>query len=134
MVGKFNRMEEIMTLESYRQLKVWQLGMELSKDVYLLTENFPKREMYGLSSQVQRAAVSVPANLAEGHAKDSTKEFLRHISIAQGSLAETETHLLLAESLGYAKPDEIAKFLEKCGEERRMLSGLRRSLKAKLNK
>jgi len=122
-----------MPLQSYRQLKVWQLGMELAKEVYLLTEKFPKREIYGLSSQVQRAAVSVPSNLAEGHTRESTKEFLRYIAIAQGSLAETETHLLLAESLGYAKPDEIAKILEKCGEERRMLSGLRRSLKAKLD-
>jgi len=122
-----------MPLQSYRQLKVWQLGMELAKEVYLLTEKFPKREIYGLSSQVQRAAVSVPSNLAEGHTRASTKEFLRYIAIAQGSLAETETHLLLAESLGYAKPDEIAKILEKCGEERRMLSGLRRSLKAKLD-
>lgn len=122
-----------MPLQSYRQLKVWQVGMELAKEVYLLTDKFPKQEMYGLSSQVQRSAVSIPANLAEGHAKDSTKEFLRHISIAQGSLAETETHLLLAESLGYAKPDEIAIILDKCAEERRMLSGLRRSLQAKLN-
>jgi four helix bundle protein len=126
-------MELFMPLHSYRQLLVWQLGMELAKDVYLLTQKFPKHEVYGLSSQVQRAAVSIPANLAEGHAKDSTKEFLRHISIAQGSLAETETHLLLAESLGYAKPEEIAEILEKCAEERKMLSGLRRSLQSKLN-
>jgi four helix bundle protein len=107
------------------------LGMELAKDVYLLTQNFPRHEMYGLSSQLQRAVVSVPANLAEGHARDSTKEFTHRISIAQGSLAETETHLLLAESLGYAKSDGIAKIMEKCGEERKMLSGLRRSLKSK---
>ncbi len=121
-----------MRVDSYRQLKVWQLGMQLAKEVYLLTQGFPKYEVYGLSSQLQRAAVSIPANLAEGHAKDSTKDFLRHISISQGSLAETETHLLLAESLGYAKPDQIAPLLDKCAEERRMLSGLRRSLQAKL--
>lgn len=120
-----------MALESYRQLKVWQLGMELAKDIYLLTQKFPRYEIYGLSSQLQRSAVSVPANLAEGHAKNSTKEFLRHISIAQGSLAETETHLLLAESLSYVKSNEINKILEKCTEERKMLSGLRRSLKSK---
>jgi four helix bundle protein len=120
-------------LDSYRQLKVWQLGMQLAKEVYLLTQGFPKVEVYGLSSQLQRSAVSIPANLAEGHAKDSTKDFLRHISIAQGSLAETETHLLLAESLDYAKPSQIAPLLDKCSEERKMLSGLRRSLQAKLN-
>jgi four helix bundle protein len=121
-----------MPLDSYRDLKVWQLGMRLAKDVYLLTQGFPKHEVYGLSSQVQRSAVSIPANLAEGHAKDSTKEFLRHISIAQGSLAETETHLLLAESLEYAQPNQIAPLLERCTEERKMLGGLRHSLEAKL--
>ena len=96
--------------------------MELAKQVYLLTQEFPKHEVYGLSSQVQRAAVSIPANLAEGHAKESTKELLRHISIAQGSLAETETHLLLAESLGYASHHEIASCLAKCAEERKLLT------------
>jgi four helix bundle protein len=121
-----------MTLDSYRELKVWQLGMDLAKDVYLLTQKFPKHEVYGLSSQVQRSVVSIPANLAEGHSKDSTKEFLRHISIAQGSLAETETHLILAESLGYGKHDHITRLLAICAEERKMLSGLRRSLQAKL--
>jgi four helix bundle protein len=119
-------------INSYRELKVWQLGMQLARDVYLLTRQFPKHEVYGLSSQLQRASVSVPANLAEGHAKDSTKDFLRHISIAQGSLAETETHLLLAESLDYLQSNCVAAILEKCAEERRMLSGLRRKLKAKL--
>ena len=122
-----------MSVNSYRELKVWQLGMQLAKDAYLLTQGFPKYEVYGLSSQLQRSAVSIPANLAEGHAKDSTKEFLRHISIAQGSLAETETHLLLAESLDYAKSNQIAPLLKKCEEERKMLSGLRRRLKAKLH-
>ncbi len=120
-------------MNSYRELKVWQLGMRLAKDVYVLTQRFPKSEVYGLSSQVQRAAVSIPANLAERHAKDSTKEFLRHISIAQGSLAEMETHLLLAESLDYASPDAVATILDECTEERRMLSGLRRRLKARLS-
>jgi four helix bundle protein len=120
-------------MNSYRELKVWQLGVRLTKDVYVLTQRFPKHEAYGLSSQMQRAAVSIPANLAEGHEKDSTKEFLRHISIAQGSLAETETHLLLAQSLDYASPDAVAAILDECTEERRMLSGLRRRLKAKLS-
>ena len=121
-----------MQVNSYRELKVWQLGMQLAKDVYLLTQRFPKHEAYGLSSQLQRAVTSIPANLAEGHARDSTKDFLRHISIAQGSLAETETHLLLAESLDYLQSNGVAVILEKCAEERRMLSGLRRKLKAKL--
>ncbi len=90
-----------MEVKGYRDLKVWQLGVALAKEVYLLTRGFPKHEVYGLSSQAQRAAVSIPANIAEGHARDSTREYLQHVSIAQGSLAELETHLILAESLNY---------------------------------
>ena len=66
-----------METQNFRSLKVWQLGMQLAKDVYLLTQRFPKHEVYGLSSQLQRAVISIPANLAEGHARGSTKDFLR---------------------------------------------------------
>ena len=121
-----------MTVSSYRDLKVWQLGMELARDVYVLTREFPKFETYGLSGQMQRAAVSVPANIAEGHPKDSTKDFLRHLSIARGSLAELETHLILAESLNYCGHDSIAQVLNKCSEEGKMLGSLQRQLKAKI--
>jgi four helix bundle protein len=121
-----------MSINSYRELKVWQLGMELAKEAYLLTRGFPKDELYGLTSQLRRAAVSIPANLAEGHAGGSTKEFLRFISIAQGSLAETETHLLLSEALELASHQQVLPLLDKCAEERRMLSGLRSRLRAKL--
>ena len=120
-------------MDSYRELKVWQLGIELTKEVYVLTRGFPKHETYGLASQVQRAAVSIPANIAEGHAKDSTKDFLRHISIARGSLAEVETHLILADSLGHCKDNRTARLPDKCAEERKMLSGLQRSLRKKLS-
>lgn len=120
-----------MQVNSYRELKVWRLGMELAKEVYRLTRTFPKHEVYGLSSQMQRAAVSVPANIAEGHAKTSTREFLRHVSIAHGSLAELETHPILAESLEYCQREECSPLLNKCAEEGRMLNGLRRSLETK---
>lgn len=126
-------MSEMLAMQSYRDLRVWQIGMELTKEVYLLTRVFPDCEKYGLTSQVQRAAVSIPANIAEGRARDSTKEFLRHLSIAQGSLAEVETHLMLAESLGYCNHDQIVRLLTKCSEEGIMLSGLQRSLRAKLS-
>lgn len=108
--------------------------MELVKKIYLLTREFPKHETYGLSSQMQRAAVSIPANIAEGHARDSTKEFLRHLSIARGSLAEIETHLILAESLNYVDHERIARLLAKCAEEGKMLGSLQRRLKAKIAK
>ena len=118
---------------SYRELKVWQLGMDVARKVYVLTGSFPKSEVYGLSSQAQRAAVSVPANIAEGRAKDTTKEFLRHVSIAHGSLAELETHLLLSQSLHYCDDKPLAELLRLCAEEGRMLNGLRRKLKAKVS-
>ena len=100
-----------MSVRNYRDLLVWQIGMGIAKQVYLLTRGFPKEEMYGLSSQMRRAAVSIPANIAEGHSRDSTKEYLRHLSIAQGSLAELETFFMLAQELDYAKPSAMAGLL-----------------------
>ena len=72
-------------------MKVWQLSIDIAEQVYYLTQSFPKQEIYGLTSQLQRAAVSIPSNLAEGHTRDPTKEFLHFLSIALGSLAELET-------------------------------------------
>jgi four helix bundle protein len=121
-----------MVIQDYRDLKVWQVAMQLAAVVYTLTHSFPKSEVFGLSSQMQRAAVSVPSNIAEGHARDSTKEFLRFISIAMGSLAEIETQLILAHKLNYIEESKLAELLEKTGEIGRMLRGLQHSLKAKL--
>lgn len=81
---------------SFRELQMWQLGIELTDAVYDLTASFPKQELFGLSSQMQRAAVSVPANIAEGHGRSSTKDFLRHLSYARGSLAELQTLVEIA--------------------------------------
>ncbi len=88
-------------IQSYRDLKVWQRSMALAKELYRLTQAFPREELYGLTCQVRRAAVSVPSNIAEGHARKSTREYLNHISIALGSLAEMETQIVLAAELGY---------------------------------
>ncbi len=79
-------------VKSYRDLRVWQAAMNLVEQVYRLTRAFPKQETYGLSSQMQRAAVSIPSNIAEGHTREHLKEYLHHLSIAQASLAELETH------------------------------------------
>jgi four helix bundle protein len=116
---------------SYQQLKVWQLGIQLKRSAYLLSQPFPKHELYGLTSQLRRSAVSVPANIAEGHARNSTREFLHHISIALGSLAELETMLILARELGYCQVSETAELLQQCDEEGKMLRGLQRTLRAK---
>ena len=96
--------------KNFRDLKVWQLGMQLAEEVYHLSHQFPKHETYGLASQIQRAAVSVPANIAEGHAIGSTKDFARFLGIAQGSLAELETHLMLAERMKYGTSAKSAPF------------------------
>src|SRR6266478_3994026 len=85
----------------FRGLRVWQGAMDLVEAVYRLSEAFPKTEIYGLTAQVRRAAVSVPSNIAEGHTRASTKEYLNHLSIAQASLAEIETQLEIAQRLNY---------------------------------
>ena len=121
-----------MVIQDFRDLKVWQVAMQLATVVYTLTHSFPKSEAFGLTSQMQRAAVSVPSNIAEGHARDSTKEFLRFISIAMGSLAEIETQIILAHKLNYIEERKLAELLERTGEVGRMLRGLQHSLKAKL--
>ena len=121
-----------MAVQSYRQLIAWQKAMELVKQIYELTKTFPKEEIYGLTSQIRRAAISVPSNIAEGQGRDSTKEFLHHLSIAYGSLMEAETQILIAESLAYLKSDHSISILEKAAETGRLINGLSRSLKQKL--
>lgn len=121
-----------MTVQSYRQLIAWQKAFELVKRVYDLTRNFPKEEIYGLTSQIRRASVSISSNIAEGQGRDSTKEFLHHLSIAYGSLMEVETQILIAESLEYLKPEETKLVLEKTAETGRLINGLMRSLKNKI--
>jgi four helix bundle protein len=124
-------MTEHTDILGFRDLKVWQMGMHISESVYQLTCDFPKDERFGLTNQIRRAAVSVPANIAEGHARAFTKEYQHHLSIAVGSLAEVETYLELAILLHFGRPKLIHEALELVGEERRMLRGLQRSLRAK---
>jgi len=113
--------EEQMPIESYRSLLVWQKSVDFVVLVYRLLGRFPKNEQYGLSSQMQRAAVSIPSNIAEGKERQSDRDFARFLAIALGSLAELETQLLIAQRLGYldefdwqetsAQADEIGKML-----------------------
>jgi len=88
-------------VKSFRDLDVWHLGVELAETVYRVTAEFPKSELFALSSQMRRAAVSIPSNIAEGRSRDSTREFLHFLSISKGSLAELETQLELAIRLDY---------------------------------
>jgi four helix bundle protein len=121
-----------MTVQGFRGLRVWHSGMELVVAVYGLTRTLPKSEVYGLSSQMQRAAVSVPANIAEGHSRHNLREYLNFISIARGSLAEVETYLELVPLLGYAPSEGIAPLLELSASVSRQLVALRDSLTLRL--
>jgi four helix bundle protein len=122
-----------MTIQSYRDLEVWQKAMELVVECYQITKSFPKNEVFGLAGQLQRAAVSIPANLAEGRARQHTKEFIQHVSIAYGSLAELETHIEIAKRLGYIAAETAVELIDKTSTIGRMLNGLRRSLEKKRN-
>ncbi len=127
-------MNEQNAIRSYQDLKVWQLGIGVAESVYRLTAAFPKHELYGLSSQMQRAVVSMPSNIAEGSSRDSTREYLKHLSIAVGSLAELETQLIIAHRLEYCSAEQEEALLAQLKEIGRMLSGLQRSLRAKLDR
>ncbi len=122
-----------MAVQSYRQLIAWQKAMDLVKLVYDLTDKFPRDEQFGLTLQIRKAVVSVPSNIAEGQGRNSTKDFLRHLSIAYGSLMETETQNLIAEMRKYIVPEESITVLEKSAEVGRLVNGLSNSLVKKLN-
>lgn len=114
----------------YKELLVWQKGMDLVVHVYLLTGKFPNSETYGLKSQLQRAAVSVPSNIAEGRARGGAyTEFSRYIRIALGSLAELDTQLELSIRLGYLAESDAKVTLDLVLELRKMLFGLLRKLR-----
>ncbi|MBW3636386.1 MAG: four helix bundle protein, partial [Armatimonadetes bacterium] len=113
-------------VRNYRDLTVWQKAMDLVVSCYALTHNFPKAELYGLSNQLQRAAVSVPSNIAEGSERQSPREFARFLAIASGSLAELETQIEIAIRLGYIETAETSVAFEQAVEIGKMLNSLRR--------
>jgi four helix bundle protein len=115
----------------YKDLIVWQKAMLLVRHVYVLTKKFPSDERFGLISQMRRAAVSVPSNIAEGQARHSTGEFILFISHAEGSVAELETQLLIAVDLSYCSEDDSQPVFDLLLELRKMLNGLRRKLQGR---
>ena len=115
-------------MAGYRDLKVWQASMQLAEEVYRLSTKFPKHETYALSSQIQRSAVSLPSNIAEGHGRNSNKEFYHFLGIALGSLAELETQLILAKRLSYLTEEDVSPSLQISDEIGKMLKGLQKSL------
>ena len=110
----------------YRSLTVWQKAMDMVTEIYRLTQRFPKEEVYGLTSQLRRAAVSVPSNIAEGQGRLTRGEFRQFLGHAKGSLAEIDTQLLIAHELGYLADTNC--ILEKTAEVGRLLNGLLNSL------
>ena len=117
-----------MAVKNYRELIVWQKSMEAAKEIYSLVKKLPKEEMFALSDQMRRAAVSIPSNIAEGQARNSTKEFLQFLAIARGSTAELETQLLLCVQVGYLAPTDISALMDKLQEVSKMLNALTKTL------
>lgn len=114
--------------QSHRDLKVWQIAIDLAETLYRITASWPRHELYGLVSQTRRAVVSVSANLAEGAGRRTTGEFLQFVGVARGSIAETETLLAIARRLGYIDNDTYLHLLDDVAEVGRMLTGLMNSL------
>ena len=112
----------------YKDLLIWQKGMGLAKLVYKLTSGFPSEERYGLSSQMRRAAVSIPSNISEGQARQGTREFLQFLSHAEGSLAELETQLLISVDLDFASREDVEILLKEIDELQKMIVALKRKL------
>ncbi len=120
-----------MTAKNFKDLVAWQKAMDLVEIVYRLTKLFPVDERFGLTSQLRRAAVSIPSNIAEGQGRNSISEFGRFLSIAYASLREVETQLLIAVRLEYVSQSDFQPVQELCDETGRILNGLMNSLKGK---
>ena len=120
-----------MTVQNYRDLRVWQAGMDLVEQIYRLTQSFPPDERFGLTSQLRRASVSIPSNIAEGHAREHTAEYLHHLSIAQGSLAEVQTQSEIARRLGYLSTEQAQAVEQQTIALSKQLYALRNALSKK---
>ncbi|MBP9883831.1 MAG: four helix bundle protein [Chitinophagales bacterium] len=117
-----------MKANKYQDLIVWQKAMDFAEQIYGLTKKFPAEEKYGLSSQLNRSAVSIASNIAEGAGRDSRKEFSQFLSVAFGSCFESETQILLASRFGFVKEEELQPLIEQASEIQRMITGLKKSL------
>jgi four helix bundle protein len=122
-----------MGLKSYHELIVWQKSIDIVEKIYTVTQGFPKDELYALTNQIRRSAVSIPSNIAEGQARKATKEFLNFISIAQGSRAELETQVIIANRLKYIDDNKTEQLLSDLAEIAKMLYALSAKLKAQTN-
>jgi four helix bundle protein len=122
---------ERVMVRNYRDLTVWQRAMELVKEVYIVTGEFPSSEKFGLVSQLRRAAVSIPSNIAEGQGRRSRGEFVQFLGHARGSLFEVETQLLIAAQLGFLSDEKSNELQQRVNEVARLMNGLMKSLQSK---
>jgi len=120
-----------MAVRSYKDLIAWQKAMDLVELVYRHSSNFPKEEQYGLTSQLRRAVVSVPSNIAEGQGRSTTADFLRFLTIARGSLFESETQIMISERLNYLTNQQSSELADLIAETGRLINGLINSLSDK---
>ena len=117
-----------MTIRNYADLLAWQKAMDLTEAVYTETSALPQEERYGLTSQLRRAAVSIPSNIAEGKGRRTDGEFLNHLSVAHGSICELETQVLLTGRLGLLKRESVDALIDRCAEVGRLVNGLANSI------
>jgi len=122
-----------MAVRNFKDLIVWQKAMDYTVEIYRETKCFPKEEIYGLRAQLRDSASSIPANIAEGQGRKTTRDFLHFLSIAHGSLCESQTHILLAERLTYFSSEITNRLLKRADEIARLINALKDSLKRKPN-
>ena len=125
-MANWRKMEE--KIKSFKDLRIWQKGIEIVSDVYILTKKFPKEELFSLTSQLRRSAISIPSNIAEGFKRFHNKEYKQFLFINLGSCAELETQIIIAKELKYINEDEEAKLVEKLDHVCRMTSSLIKKL------
>lgn len=118
-----------MSKHNFKKLKIWQEAMNLNKEIFSITNSFPKSELYSLTSQINRSAISVPSNIAEGSSRSSNKDFNRFLEIALGSLFELQTQIILSNYKNFINQNQCSKMELKIEELQKMISGLQKSIK-----
>ncbi len=125
-------LDKKISMHNFRELKIWQEAMEITKLTFKLSKKFPSSEMYGLTSQINRSAVSIPSNIAEGAGRNSNKEFSQFLNIAMGSCFELETQIILSFEFNYIKKDDLESFVVKLNKLEKMINSLISTLRKQI--
>ena len=125
-------LDKKISMHNFRELKIWQEAMEITKLTFKLSKKFPSSEMYGLTSQINRSAVSIPSNIAEGAGRNSNKEFSQFLNIAMGSCFELETQIILSFEFNYIKKDYLESFVVKLNKLEKMINSLISTLRKQI--